>query len=46
LAVSLDCSFLIAPSVFSNVYFHQYQNEQNHLTPQVTEHRKDHGIGL
>jgi hypothetical protein len=40
LSVSLDCPFLIAPSVFSNVYFHQYQqNEQNHLTPQVIEHK-------
>ena len=33
-----DCPFLIAPSVFSNVYFHQYQqNEQNHLIPPILE---------
>jgi hypothetical protein len=33
------CQFLIAPSIFSNVYFQQYQkNEQNNLTPQVIEH--------
>ena len=33
-----DCPFLIAPSVFSNVYFHQYQqNEQNHLITQILE---------
>jgi len=32
---------MITPSVFSNVYFHQYQqNEENHLTSQVIEDNK------
>ena len=38
----VDCPFMIATSVFPNVYFHPYQeNDQSHLIlTELTDHKK------
>ena len=49
--MSLDGLFLIAPSVFSNVYLNgdghqmnQYQTNHFHILTEITEHTNDHDM--